>query len=180
MSNRSLAAVTAIGNDRPGIVSAVTRVLFEAGCNLEDATSTILSGHFSMMLVVRLAEGATPEGVEDRLKPVAEQLDLVIAVRPVQEAHRIVAQPTHVVSVYGGDKPGIVFRVAEHLASNEVNITNLSSRIIGTDQNPVYALMLEIAAEGGVTGEQLEMGLGGLGNELGVDITVNEIDTDIL
>jgi len=180
MSNGSLAAVTAIGNDRPGIVSAVTRVLFETGCNLEDATSTILSGHFSMMLVVRLAEGATPEEVEDRLQPVAEQLDLVIAVRPVHETHSVVEHPTHVVSVYGGDKPGIVFRVAEHLSSNGVNITNLSSRVIGSDEQPVYALMLEVAAQGDITTERLEAGLGGLEHELGVDITVNEIDPDIL
>jgi glycine cleavage system transcriptional repressor len=178
MSNRSLAAVTAIGNDRPGIVSAVTRVLFETGCNLEDATSTILSGHFSMVLVVRLAEGATPEEVEDRLQPVAEQLDLVIAARP--EIDSAVEHPTHVVSVYGGDRPGIVFRVAEHLASIRVNITNLSSRVIGSDEQPVYALMLEVSAEAGATTGRLEAGLGGLEHELGVDITVNEIDPDIL
>jgi len=45
-------AVSAIGADRPGIVAAVTGVLVDRGCNLEDASMSILRGHFAMMLVV--------------------------------------------------------------------------------------------------------------------------------
>jgi glycine cleavage system transcriptional repressor len=45
-------ALSVFGRDRPGIVAAVTRVLADAGCNLEDTSTTILRGHFAMMLVV--------------------------------------------------------------------------------------------------------------------------------
>ncbi|MFL5879210.1 MAG: glycine cleavage system protein R [Actinomycetota bacterium] len=45
-------AVSVFGRDRPGIVAAVSRVLADAGCNLEDTSMTILRGHFAMMLVV--------------------------------------------------------------------------------------------------------------------------------
>ena len=38
----NLVAVTVIGNDRPGIVAGVSKALFDAGCNLEDVSSTIL------------------------------------------------------------------------------------------------------------------------------------------
>ncbi|CAN5564074.1 amino acid-binding protein [soil metagenome] len=181
MNQRSpLAAVTVIGNDRTGIVAAVTRVLFDEGCNLEDATSTILSGHFSMMLVVSLPEGATSQQTEKRLAPVASEFDLVITVRDVHEAHLAVVEATHVISVYGGDRPGIVYRVAEHLGAAGVNITDLSSRVIGSDASPVYALMLEVAAGPEVTRVVLEDGLAELKQELGVDISVNEIESDIL
>jgi glycine cleavage system transcriptional repressor len=176
----SLAAVTVIGNDRAGIVAAVTRVLFEDGCNLEDATSTILSGHFSMMLVVTLPEGVTSEWVEARLTPIADELDLVITARGVHEAHLRIARPTHIISVYGGDRPGIVYRVAEHLSAANVNITDLSSRVIGSHGDPVYALLLEVAVQPGTTGAVLEDDFAALMQELGVEITVNEIDSDIL
>lgn len=53
MNSDHLLALTVIGSDRPGIVAGVAKVLYELGCNLEDATSTILRGHFSMMLVIR-------------------------------------------------------------------------------------------------------------------------------
>jgi len=180
MTKSSLAAVTVIGNDRTGIVAAVTRVLFETGCNLEDATSTILSGHFSMMLIVSLPDDSASESVEERLASVASELDLVITVRDVHDAHLGVAEPTHIVSVYGGDRPGIVYRVAEQLAAAGVNITDLSSRVIGSESSPVYALMLEVAAKPETTRALLEDDLSELKSELGVDISVNEIESDIL
>lgn len=179
MKEGSLAAVTVVGNDRPGIVAAVTRVLFEAGCNLEDATSTILSGHFSMVLIVGLPPGLSAREIEEGLAAVASEQDLVITVRDVHEAHLAVSEPTHVISVYGGDRPGIVYRVAEHLSSSGVNITDLSSRVIGSEASPVYALMLEVTA-GDLTRNDLDRGLAGLKDELGVDISVNEIEPDIL
>jgi len=176
----SLAAVTVIGNDRTGIVAAVTRVLFEAGCNLEDATSTILSGHFSMMLIVSLPGGVTSSQIEKRLAQVASGFDLVITVRDVHEAHLEVVEATHVISVYGGDRPGIVYRVAEHLSAAGVNITDLSSRVIGSETSRVYALMLEVAAGPEMTRAVLEDDLAELRQELGVDFSVNEIESDIL
>jgi glycine cleavage system transcriptional repressor len=179
MNEGSPAAVTVIGNDRTGIVAAVTRVLFEDGWNLEDATSTILNGHFSMMLIVTLPPGVTAESTEEGLAAVASEFDLVITVRDVHEASLGVVEPTHVIAVYGADRPGIVYRVAEHLSSAEVNITDLSSRVIGSEAKPVYALMLEVAA-GDATSTDLDEGLADLKQELGVDISVNEIEQDLL
>ena len=181
MTNSTHAAVSVIGIDRPGIVTAVTRVLYELGANLEDATSTILSGHFAMMLIVSLPSGRTAETVERELAAVGKDMDLVVTVRRVEEAHLEVPEPSHVISVYGGDRPGIVYRVAEHLSSRDVNITDLSSRVIGAEDHPVYALMLEVAGTGGaLSAEELEGGLAGLRDELGVEITVNAIDSDVL
>jgi glycine cleavage system transcriptional repressor len=107
-------------------------------------------------------------------------MDLVITVRDVHEAHLAITGPTHVISVYGGDQPGIVYRVTEHLRAAGVNITDLSSRVIGSETDPVYALLLEVAAQPGTTRAFLEDDLAALKSELGVDISVNEIESDIL
>jgi glycine cleavage system transcriptional repressor len=170
-----LVAVTAIGNDRPGIVAGVTRVLYELGCNLEDVSSTILRGHFSMMLTVRAPEGVDASALEDRLGEVARELELVITARPVQEAALEVAPPTHVVSVYGADQPGIVYKVAAALAERGVNITALSSRVLGAEESPVYALLLEVAAGS----EDVTKDLGAVVDELGVDVTVHPFEPDV-
>ena len=53
-------AVTAVGADRPGIVAAVSGVLMEQGCNLEDTSMTILRGHFAVMLVL-----AAPDDLDE-------------------------------------------------------------------------------------------------------------------
>ncbi len=52
--------------------------------------------------------------------------------------------------------------------------------MIGSDEVPVYALLLEVAVQPGTTGAALEDDLAALKQELGVEITVNEIDSDIL
>ena len=170
-------AVTVIGNDRPGIVAGVTKVLFELGCNLEDVSSTILRGHFSMVLVVRAPEETDAATLEEGLGPVAAELGLVVAARPVEESDVDVPPSTHMISVYGADHPGIVFRVAETLARHGINITDLTSRVIGSDEQPVYALMLEVST---ADPSRIESDLAALREELAVDVSVHAIDTDVL
>ena len=170
-------AVTVIGEDRPRIVATVSRVLFEAGCNLEDVSSTILRGHFSMVLIVRAPAGTSADLLQRNFMRVAGEMRLVIAVRPVSEAPVEVSPPTHMVSVYGADRPGIVYRIAETLGDAKVNITDLTSRVIGPDEAPVYALMLEVAAP---EGADLESSLREAANDLSIDVTVRSLEPDIL
>lgn len=169
-----LFAVTVVGQDRPGIVAGVTRALYEAGCNLEDVTSTILRGHFSMVMIVNAA-GASADALRDALDAVGGELGIAVTVKAVSDVHGHPAAPTHMVSVYGADRPGIVFRVAELLAGKGGNITDLTSRVLGPDDAPIYALMLEVALDPAVEGE-----LRALGGELGVDVTVHPLDADVL
>ncbi len=175
MGEGNLIAVTVVGNDRPGIVAGVARVLFESGCNLQDASSTILRGHFSMMLIVLAPAELGAEKLELQLAPVADELELAVTARSVRSAAPAVAPPTHMVAVYGADQPGIVFRVAQHLAASNVNITALSSRVIGSEDQPVYALMLEVAAD-----DEIESRLQTLRDELGMDVSVHPLGSDVL
>src|SRR4029450_7320725 len=78
-------AVSVFGRDRPGIVAAVTRVLADAGCNLEDTSMTILRGHFAMMLVVAAPAGVGEAALRGGLDPVAGRLDLQVSVREVTD-----------------------------------------------------------------------------------------------
>ncbi len=173
-------AVTVVGNDRPGIVAAVTRGLYELGCNLEDATSTILRGHFSMMLVVRPPEGTDAAAIDERLRDIGDPLGLIVSARPVDEADLAPVEPTHMVSVYGADRPGIVFRVAQVLAEGGSNITDLTSRLVedrGTEQGPpVYAVMLEVAfPEGSDPHPRID-----LHGDLDVEVSIRPLETDVL
>lgn len=169
--------VAVVGEDRPGIVAGVTRVLYEHGCNLEDVSSTILRGRFAMMLIVEAPDGTEPASLETSLQPVAGEMELILSVREVGQGHEGIAEPTHMVAVYGADKPGIVFRVADVLAEAGVNVTDLNSRVIGDPEDPVYALMIEVSAEEGL---DLAAILDPVKTELAVEISVNPIDTNVL
>ena len=177
MTSSSLFAVTVVGEDRSGIVAAVSHVLYELGCNLEDVTSTILRGHFAMVLIVRSPTPLEADELAERLDYAGKAGDLVITARPVAETSREVAPPTHMVSVYGADRPGIVYYVARTLSEVGANITDLTSRVIGADDAPVYALMLEVTAQDGAG---LEAALESIRSDLGVEVSLHGIDADVL
>ncbi|MFQ5443717.1 MAG: glycine cleavage system protein R [Nitrospinales bacterium] len=48
--------LTLVGKDRPGIVAQLTGALFQAGCNLGEASMTRLGGNFTVMLMVEREE----------------------------------------------------------------------------------------------------------------------------
>ena len=174
-------AVTAVGADRPGIVAAVTGAFADHGCNLEDSSMTILRGQFAMMLVVDAPAGVGAAELEAALAGPAADLDLVVTVRPAGEPPA--GEPgtaPWTVSVYGADHPGIVHGVTALLASRSVNIVDLSTRMIGTDEQPVYTMVLEVTLPLGGDAAELAAELEATGGELGVTCRLHQSEADIL
>ncbi len=50
------AILTVLGSDRTGIISHVSNLLYENGVNILDINQTILSGYFTMAMLVDLSE----------------------------------------------------------------------------------------------------------------------------
>ena len=172
-------AVCAVGADRPGIVAAVTGVLLRAGGNLEDTSMTILGGHFAMMLVV--AADAGPGDLERALAEPADAFDLTVTVRTIEEGvHRSPEGDPWTASIYGADRPGIVHRFAAALAGHDVNIVDLTTRVIGEPDRPVYAMVLDLSVPQGTEAGALQAELAGLARELGVECTLHPVEVDIL
>jgi glycine cleavage system transcriptional repressor len=167
--------VAAVGTDQPGIIAALTGAIFKLGGNLDDATMTRLHGAFAAMVSARLPEGRTANDVRDALAPVAGELDLAVTVQPVEDIYSA-APADFLITVYGADKPGIVHTVTSRLAACGVNITDLDTRMAGTEETPVYVMLIEVAAG---TCELLPM-LTALGHELNVNITSHPLDSEAL
>lgn len=174
---RSL-ALAAIGRDRPGIVAAVSRVLFELGCNVEDSSMTLLRGNFSMMLVVACSDDLSAEGAREALRPACEEMGLTFSVLEIDD-RATVPRPTHMLTVYGGDKPGILYRTCALLADAGVNITDLNSRLVGGTQ-PVYAVILELEIPAKIDASDVEARVRSVAAEIGVDVTLREREADVL
>jgi glycine cleavage system transcriptional repressor len=167
-----LLAVTALGADRPGIIARVTGVLLEHGGNLADSTMTILGGQFAIVLLVDTdAEAAA---LETDLAAATADLGLVVAVRPVGPGAASAA-PTHMLSVYGADRPGIVHAVATALAERSVNVTDLTTRVLEGDQ-PVYAMVLEISLPEDLEPEELTAVLRRQGTAEAVEASIHPLD----
>ncbi len=172
--------MTAIGRDRPGIVAAVTGALLEIGGNVEDSQMSILGGHFAVMLLVDVPGGTRREHVVERLGEVAQEHELeAISVAEVSEATVRPALPSHVLSVYGADKPGIVHAVSSALAEAGVNITDLETKLTGSRESPVYVMVLEVAL-GNAAPDDVENALRLAGGNRDLEVSIRELDTDPL
>ncbi len=52
MANKSYLVLTAVGPDRPGLVSEISSLVLAAGANLEDSRMAILGGEFALLVLV--------------------------------------------------------------------------------------------------------------------------------
>jgi glycine cleavage system transcriptional repressor len=188
-------ALTAVGADQPGIVAALTGVLMDLGCNLEDSTMSILRGQFAVLLVVAVPDDTGAEAVETALVPVAERLGLMIVVRPVPrqpgstgsgselaaeaEADVEADSPVYAFSVHGADRPGIVHRAAEALAEAGANIIDLSTRLVGSDAEPVYVLTLTVGFEPGIDAEAAAATVRRSVEAFGVQCHAHRVEIDV-
>lgn len=174
-------ALTAVGGDRPGIVAGVTGRLVDLGCNLEDTSMTILRGRFAMVMVLAGPDDLEADAIDAALVPVAADLGLAVWVHEIAErVPESVAGASWAVSVHGADRPGIVHRVTAALAGAGANVCDLSTRVIGPPEKPVYAMLLEVVLPPDVDGDALAARLGALADELGVACSMHPSDADIL
>ena len=174
-------AVSAVGRDRPGIVAAVTKVLVDHDCNLEDTSMSILRGHFAMMLVVAGPPSLDAAALESALSQTTSGFDLVVAVRQIDD--EVPDSPegaSWTVAVYGADRPGIVHAITSLLADAGVNVTDLTTRVIGDVDRPVYAMVLEVTLPAAVSPEDVAARLDEQAASLGVECSLHPSEADIL
>lgn len=119
-----------LGRDCPGVVAAISRILEENGCNIEEVTQTILSGEFAAIFVV-----AAPAHSEDELHGKlqagldAAAMDLSVLVRPAikgQWGTGLDCEP-FVVTADGPDRPGLIATMSRVFARHGVNIESLKA-----------------------------------------------------
>ena len=170
-------ALSAIGRDRPGIVAEVTRALLGHSLNITDSQMAVLSGHFTMMLIVTAPDGTDLDLVHEELAGTRERLGLdALSLSPLGDANAAAA-PSLIVTVYGVDHPGIVHAVSARLAAREVNVTDLETRLVGEG---LYAMVLEVALPLELDPEALAAMLAEVGAEQGVEVTVRPLEADVM
>lgn len=171
-------ALSAIGRDRPGIVAGISAALLELGGNIDDSQMSILHGQFAVMLVVSVPADVDREQVERRMAAVAEELGLEgISVSPIDDSAPASA-PTHVLTVYGADHPGIVHAVSSAVADRGANISDLKTRRTGSGDDAVYVMVMEVSVPGDPA--ELAAALEEVGASARVEVSLRELGAETL
>jgi glycine cleavage system transcriptional repressor len=174
-------ALSAVGRDRPGIVAAISQALHEHGGNVEDSRMSILGGHFTVMLVVSVAGGSAVASLREDLEHVRADLGLdaltLSEIEPLEG--KAGTAPSHILSIYGVDHPGILFAVSSTLAREQVNITDLTTKLL-EGETPLYAMMLEVAVPEFRDAAHLEEELQRVCTEQKVELSFRALEQDVL
>ena len=179
--------VTALGKDRPGIVAGVTQVLYRLGCNLEDSAMTRLEDEFAIMLIFSSPSKATEGALRKAFEPLERRLRLAVHLKPLTKQETTppgrTGQP-YVISVYGADRPGIVFRVSDQLARAGINITDVHTHRSPSAEKrgkaSLYLLLLEVELPSRLPVASLERRLQPLAKQLGVEVSVRSAQASVL
>ena len=163
-----LIAVSVYGEDRIGIVHAVSKVLASCNANIVDIEQTVLQGIFAMFIV---AEAENIECVEKNLKEVERSLNLKISLNPFERKEGK-KKNLFVVSVIGKDRVGIVRDITAIFLKHGINIERTS--LMARDK----LIMIEFVVDIGDSDLQsLRRELLKEGERLGLDIVVQDYET---
>ena len=82
MNEMKKAVVSVLGTDQRGIIAKVTKILYENDVNILDISQTIVSGLFSMIMVVDMSSEHTNfDAVNQDLHALGEELGLQIRIQ---------------------------------------------------------------------------------------------------
>ena len=167
-----------LGPDRPGIISSISRVLFEHSCNLEDVSQTILQGEFISIIIASLEDCADEETVLSELRTHLEPLGLYVHMKKMCGVESL---PEHigesfVITTVGPDRPGLIAGISGVLAGHKVNITNLKA-VSRIDQHPPhYITIYEVDIPSSADFQQFRTALYAKAKELSLDINLQHRD----
>jgi glycine cleavage system transcriptional repressor len=165
------AVLTAVGDDRPGLVDEVTRYVTERGGNLEDSRMVNLRGQFAMMMLVAGSEAAMSR-LQDGLGTLRRDCHVHAELRPADTgaAQRSPALPFKL-NTWAMDHPGLMQSVSHLLGELGVNIESADSslRPAPYTNTPLFEMELVLSVPATTHVAELREKLGELCDEMNID-----------
>lgn len=171
--------ITGSGRDRVGIVAELAAALFDVGCNLLDSSMTLLRGEFALILMVALPDDLAVEELKKKVDALQSRLQLTLSLRvlaPEELLEHETERFQFIVSVYGADKPGIVAGITRTLADLDMNVSDVQTKKISQGEREIFVMMLELSSNKEVSAAFLTERLNPHCKDLGVDLTVRELE----
>jgi len=146
MADKSYLVLTAVGPDRPGLVSEISSLVLSAGANLEDSRMAILGGEFALLVLVSGDQKATAE-VAAQADALGAKLGLRLLTKPTTSRQVASDSLPFEIRVTGVDRPGIVQRVTGVLAGRGVNVASFESRLEFAPESGTPMFILEASLQ---------------------------------
>lgn len=164
--------LTLIGQDRPGLVSALSDIVAAGGGNWLDTRMARLAGHFAGVLLVDV-----PADKADALIGALKALE-TRGLRLVIERERAEAAPAVsgalTLDLIGLDRPGIVRDISRALAAHKVSIVEFETERMTASFSgeAMFKAHAVLSLPNGLDLDALRQSIEALANELMVELTL--------
>lgn len=181
-SSQSHLVVNAVGKDRLGIVSEMTKCVTTVGGNVGESHAAKLGSHFSLMMLITIPSDKK-EALESNLH-LMEGMNTSI----FETEEKFAAQQTPKVAytgyftLQGADHPGIVHKVTNILAQNGLSVDKMETHDEIAPHGGVTLFKMEGIASAtaplaaGFNQQKIKDELADLGDSLNCDIQIDNMD----
>ena len=120
--------LTAMGADRTGAVSELTKLASECGCNIVDSRMAIFGLEFTFIMLLN-GNARSINQIENRLPAIAHGLELITMMKRTSQYTPQDFTHHYQVEYAGIDQPGLLKAVSAFFAARSIDISSLKSEI---------------------------------------------------
>ena len=162
--------ITAIGSDRPGIVSELSGIISTHGGNVEESRMSRLGSDFAIIMLVSVSTD-WEESLEVALQSIN---DLTISTKPTK-IRELRDNKKYKINLNGADNEGIVKVLSKYLAENSINILEMETHISQApiSGTPLFNLNASVSIPNDVEEKGIQSDLSQISQKLGVEIELN-------
>lgn len=173
--------LTVIGEDRPGLVEALSALISAHAGSWDESRMARLAGHFAGVVQVHVPEDRAAGLIEELPMLSTRGLDVAVV-----DSDWSMAEVDHrdslEMELVGQDRPGIVREISAALAHLGVNVQDLRTEVESAPMSGerLFRARAELAPPSGVGLEEIRNALERLADDMMVDVTIDvSIDVSI-
>jgi len=143
--NKNL-VITALGNDKPGIVNELSKAVLDYGGNITESRMMVLGGEFAIMLLIT-GNQENIDKVNAAIESIGKSLKLTLIAKETQPQEKPIKRLPYQVTVVSMDHPGIVHNISDFLLSHNLNIEEIETTTYPAAHTgtPMFSLEMTIS-----------------------------------
>ena len=167
--------ISVLGQDRPGIIAVVTKVLLDQDFNIEDVSQTILQHQFSGIFIASGPQETSTSDLHAALARAALDFKLHFHVReltPDSISWTDCDCEPFVITTQGPDRKGLVAQMTAVLGAHNVNVTQLQAVFRGENEPGKNIMIYEVDIPADTDQHKLRQSLQIKADELELQISI--------
>lgn len=167
--------ISVLGYDRPGIIAAITRILFEHDGNIENVNQTILQSQFAGTFIASIPSASGLKSIQRALEAEMAAMSLQVHLMPFTPVPPIFDNVKHqpfIITTQGPDRKGLVAGITEVMARHGINVTNLQAVFKGGDAPGDNIMIYEVDIPGATDWQAFNKELRTRASELDLTLSI--------